>query len=241
MVKKNSLFWLIIGLIFISILSLVYYTANSGIKDASELGRRVSRELFKVNSYQYAMSMNLSTLLDEESFSLMNNSGKVDYKNERSYNLITMTNKSVETILIGDSLYAKEQTEDKWAKQGVIANIWESGYDQLSAQRLILLNSSNMDIQENQGGWVLKLRPDKSIVMNQLRRKGVGLETLKEEELYDYRITYLIDKNYHITEIETWMQLEMNIQGLVTPMNLASKIRFYNYNKKLNIDKPVSI
>lgn len=242
MAKRNSLFWLMTALIFIVIMSLIYYATNSEINNAAELGTRVSRELFHVDSYQYMMSMNLSTVLDEESFSMMASSGKVDYKNERSYNMITFVNRTVETILIKDTLYMKELADTEWTKQELAdKNIWKSGHDQLSAQRLILLNSSNMNMQRTEEGWILELRPDKSTVMDQLRRSGVGLETLKEEELYDFRITYLIDKNYHIIEIENWMQLEMNIQGLVTPMNLVSKLRFYDYNKKLDIAEPVLI
>ena len=67
-----------------------------------------------------------------------------------------------------------------------------------------------------------------------------GLGTIKEEELKDFTIRYWIEKDtYRITKIENKVELEMNIQGLVTPMKLNNFIELYDYNKKIEIEAPV--
>ncbi len=151
---------------------------------------------------------------------------------------MTMMNSTVEMVVIGDTAYVRESNES-WQTQdisGYSNSVWES--DQLAQQRSILLNATNVMMQKEAEGWVLDIIPDKEKVVEQMKK--TGMETLKEDELKDFAIKYWIEKgSYHIAKIENRVALEMNIQGLVTPVELDSVIHLYGYNEKVEIEAPV--
>jgi hypothetical protein len=93
-------------------------------------------------------------------------------------------------------------------------------------------------MQKEAEGWILDIVPDKKNVVEQMKK--TGMETVKEEELKDFAIKYWIEKgSYHITKIETRVELEMNIQGLVTPVELECVVYLDDYNEKMEIEAPV--
>jgi hypothetical protein len=151
-----------------------------------------------------------------------------------------MMNRSVEMVVIGDTAYVRESNES-WQTQdisGYSESVWES--DQLAQQRSILLNATNVTMQKEAEGWVLDIVPDKENVVEQMKK--TGMETLKEEELKDFAIKYWIEKgSYHITKIENRVELEMNIQGLVTPVVLDSVVYLEGYNEKMVIEAPIGL
>jgi hypothetical protein len=164
--------------------------------------------------------------------------GCVDYRNKKLRTTMTMMNRSIEMIVIGDMAYVRE-SNGSWQTQELSErSIWESGYDQLAQQRSILLNATNVTMLKEDNGWVLDVIPDKEKVVEQMKK--TGLETIKEEELKDFTIKYWIEKDsYYITKIENKVELEMNIQGLVTPVKLNSVIYLYDYNEKMEIEAPI--
>ena len=93
-------------------------------------------------------------------------------------------------------------------------------------------------MQKEDNGWILDIIPDKEEVVEQMEKTGLG--TIKEEELKEFTIKYWIEKgSYHITKIENRVELEMNIQGLVTHVELYSVVYLDGYNEKMGIEAPV--
>jgi hypothetical protein len=91
---------------------------------------------------------------------------------------------------------------------------------------------------KEENGWVLDVIPDRGEVLEQMNR--AGLESIKEDELIAFSIEYWIEKDtYRITKIENKIELEMNIQGLVTPIKLNNSVTLYDYNKELEIEAPI--
>ncbi len=73
-----------------------------------------------------------------------------------------------------------------------------------------------------------------------MRKTGTGIETIREEELKDFSIRYWIEKDsYRIMRVENRVELEVNIGGMVTPMQLGSSVYFDSYNEKMKIEAPI--
>lgn len=226
-----------LAVIALMIVSAVYYTEHREVTDARGLSIRVINALEDTNSYRFTISTNLS--MHGEELELLSGGGSVDYRNKKLWTSMTMTNHTVEIVVIGDTAYVRESNES-WQTQdisGYSGSVWES--DQLAQQRAIMLNATNVTMQKEAEGWILDIVPDKESVVEQMKK--TGMETLKEEELKDFAIKYWIEKgSYHITKIENRVELEMNIQGLVTPVELDSVVHFDGYNEKMEIEAPVS-
>ncbi len=59
-------------------------------------------------------------------------------------------------------------------------------------------------------------------------------------DVIDFSIEYWIEKDtYWLTKIENKIELEMNIQGLVTPIKLNNSVKLYDYNKEMEIEAPI--
>jgi len=239
--SKNINIKLLVVLVIIAlaIFSVVYYTSHREIRDAHVLGLRAVDASKDTDSYCFTISTNLSMpQIQEGDVEMTSGEGCVDYRNNKLRTMMTMMNRSIEMIVIGDTAYVRE-SNGSWQTQELSErSIWERGYDQLAQQRSILLNATNVTMLKEDNGWVLDIIPDKEEVVEQMKK--TGLETIKEEELKDFTIRYWIEKdNYHITRIENKVELEMNIQGLVTPMELNSAIYLYDYNEKMEIEAPI--
>ncbi|NAS89550.1 hypothetical protein C4E24_07450 [ANME-1 cluster archaeon AG-394-G21] len=240
-ININIKLLVVLVIIALAIFSVVYYTSHREITDAHVLSLRAVDALKDTASYCFTISTNLSMpQIQEGDVEMTSGEGCVDYRNNKLCTTMTMMNHSIEMIVIGDMAYIRE-SNGSWQTQELSErSIWESSYDQLAQQRSILLNATNVTMHKEDNGWVLDIIPDKEEVVEQLGKTGTGLETIKEEELKDFTIRYWIEKdNYHITRIENKVELEMNIQGLVTPMELNSAIYLYDYNEKMVIEAPI--
>ena len=229
----------VLVIIALAIFSVVYYISHREIADAHVLSLRAVAASKDTDSYCFTISTNLSMQqIQEGDVEMASGEGCVDYRNNKLRTTMTMMNRSVEMIVIGDMAYVRE-SNGSWQTQELSErSIWESGSDQLAQQRSILLNATNVTMHKEDNGWVLDIIPDKKEVVEQMKK--TGLETIKEEELNDFTIRYWIEKDsYHITKIENKIELEMNIQGLVTPMKLNSTIYLYDYNEKMEIEAPI--
>ncbi len=239
--SKNINIKLLVVLVILAlaIFSVVYYTSHREISDAHVLSLRAVDASKDTDSYCFAISTNLSMpQIQEGDVEMTSGEGCVDYRNNKLRTTMTMMNRSVEMIVIGDTAYVRE-SNGSWQTQELSErSVWESGSDQLAQQRSIILKATNVTMHKEDNGWVLDVIPDKEEVVEQMKK--TGLETIKEEELKDFTIRYWIEKdNYHITRIENKVELEMNIQGLVTPMKLNSAIYLYDYNEKMEIAAPI--
>lgn len=226
----------ILAIISLTIVSAVYYTSHREITDPSVLIAKTVDASKDVNSYRFAISTNLST--PEGAVEMMSGAGSVDYQNKKIRTTVTAMNRSMEMIVIGDTAYVRE-SYGSWQTQnvsGYSSSIWES--DQLAQQRSLLANATNVTMLKEENGWVLDVIPDRGEVLEQMNR--AGLESIKEDELIAFSIEYWIEKDtYRITKIENKIELEMNIQGLVTPIKLNNSVTLYDYNKELEIEAPI--
>lgn len=228
----------VLAVIILAIISVVYYTTHREVTDARGLSIRAINALEDTDSYRFTISTNLS--MHGEELELLSGGGSVDYRNKKLCTSMTMTDRTVEMVAIGDTAYVRESNES-WQTQdisGYSSSVWES--DQLAQQRSILHNATNVTMQKEAEGWILDIVPDKANVVEQMKK--TGMETLKEEELKDFAIMYWIEKgSYHITKIENRVALEMNIQGLVTPVELDSVVYLDGYNEKVEIEAPIGL
>jgi hypothetical protein len=234
---ENIDYKLVIALILVAvaIISTVYYTAHREITDPQVLIAKTVEASEDITTYRFALSTNLS--MPEGGVEMMSSAGSVDYQNKKIRTTVTAMNRSMEMIVIGDTAYVRE-SYGSWQTQNVSdysGSLWES--DQLAQQRSLLQNATNITMQKEEAEWVLEVIPDRKEVIEQMKRGG--METIKEDELIDFTITYWIARDtYWITKIENRIELEMNIQGLVTPIQLNNSVSFYDYNTAMILEAP---
>ncbi len=244
MPKKTSIDFkllAVLAIIILAIVSAVYYTTHREVTDARGLSIRAVDALEDTDSYRFTISTNLSMpQIQEGEVEMTSGGGSVDYRNKKLWTLMTMMNRTVEMVVIGNMSYTRE-SNGSWQTQELgerSSLIWEQDSDQLAQQRSILLNATNVTMQKEDNGWILNIIPDNEKVVEQMEKTGLG--TIKEEELKEFTIKYWIEKgSYHITKIENRVELEMNIQGLVTHVELYSVVYLDGYNEKMGIEAPV--
>jgi len=228
--------------IALTISSVFYYTSHREITDANALSLRAIDASKDTKSYRFTISTNLSMPTQGGDVDMLSGEGCVDYRNKKMRSTMTMMDRSVEVVVIGDTAYTRE-SNGSWQMQelgGYYGSMWERDYDVLAQQRSILLNATNATMHKEDDGWVLDIIPDKEEVLEQMRKTGTGLETIRGEELKDFSIRYWIEKDsYHIMGVENRVELEMNIGGIVTPMQLGSSVYFDSYNEKMEIEAPI--
>ena len=230
---------LVIALILLTlaIISTVYYTTHREITDPQVLIAKTVEVSEDITTYRFVLSTTIS-IMPEGDVEMMSSAGSVDYPNKKIWTTVTTMDHAMEMIVIGDTAYVRE-LNGSWQKENVSGysdSLWER--DQLAQQRSLLQNVTNVTMQKEDTGWVLALIPDKEEVIEQMQ--NAGLETLKEEDLNDFTITYWIERDtYWITRIENTLEFEMNIQGLVTPIQLNNSVEFYDYNAALIIEAPM--
>ena len=228
--------------IALTISSVFYYTSHREITDANALSIRVIDASKDTKSYRFAISTNLSMPAQGEIIDMLSGEGCVDYRNKKMRSTITTMDRSVEVVVIADTAYTREPN-GSWQMQelgGYYDSMWERNDDVLAQQLSILFNATNATMYKEDDGWVLDIIPDKEEVLDQMRKTGTGLETIRKEELKDFSIRYWIEKDsYHIMRVENRVELEMNIGGLVSPMELGSSVYFDSYNEKMEIEAPI--
>ena len=228
--------------IALTISSVFYYTSHREITDANALSLRAIDASKDTKSYRFTISTNLSMPTQGGDVDMLSGEGCADYRNKKMRSTMTIMDRSVEVVVIGDTAYTRE-SNGSWQMQelgGYYGSMWERDYDVLAQQRSILLNATNATMYKEDDGWVLDIIPAKEEVLKQMRKTGTGLETIREEELKDFSIRYWIEKDsYHIMRVENRVELEMNIGGMVTPMELGSSVYFDSYNEKMEIEAPI--
>lgn len=235
---KTSRLWIALTIVFLTITYAFYYTSHQEITDAHALISKTIDASKDIKSYKFAISTNLS--IHGKNIQMISGRGYVDYRNKKLRITMTMMNNSMEMIVIDDTAYIRE-SNGPWQTQKLSEHsIWKSSYDPLLQQRSILLNASNVTMRKEENDWILEIVPDKKVVIEQMKRTSVGLETIKKEKLKNFTIRYWIEKDsYHIKRIENNVELEMNIKGLETPVRLNNLIEIYDYNEKVKIEAPV--
>jgi len=172
-----------------------------------------------------------------EELELMRGRGSVDYPNRQLRTTMTAQDRTFELIVLNETVYVREAPGAWRTQQLDQASLWTS-YDQLEQQYAILTNASNITMANLENGWALSIVPAKQEVMAQLSR--AGMETITEDELQNFTITYWIElDSYFISRIENKISLELNIQGLVTPIQLDTYVNLSEYNKALEIAAPL--
>lgn len=222
-------------LIAVALVAALYYVAHREITDPQVLIVKTVDASEEIQTYRFALVTNLS--MPEGDIAMMSGVGYVDYPNKKLRTTMTMMNQSVEMVVINDTAYVRESLGSWQTQKLEERGVWES-QDQLKQQYALLQNATNVTMHAEENGWVLDIIPDRKEVIEQMRR--MGRETIKEDELKNYTITYWIEEeHYYITKIESRMELEMNIQGMLTPMKLQNFINLDNYNTKIEIIAPL--
>jgi hypothetical protein len=222
-------------IIVVAIVAAVYAGTHREITDPSALIGRVIEASRDARSYQFELSTQLT--MPGEELQLMSSRGYVDYRNKKMRTTMTAQDRSFELIVLNDTVYVRESL-GAWRTQKLEGeSIWKS-YDQLEQQYAILLNASNMTMAKVDDGWIVTIVPTKREVTEQLER--AGMETITEEELKNFTITYWIEQDsYFISRIENRIALEMNLQGLVTPIQIDNFVNLSDYNTEQEIAAPL--
>lgn len=235
---------LLVALVAITLatFAVAHYASHREVTDASSLSIRTIGAMEDTKSYRFNISTNLSILAQEQSIDTLRGDGCVDYRNKKMRTMMTIANRSVEMVVIGDTAYVRE-SGGLWQTQelgGYYASVWEGDSDILAQQRSILLNATNATMQREGDCWVLDIIPDRGEVIKQMKKSHTGLETVREDELKNFTIRYWIGRDgYQIRRMETSVALEMNIKGMVTPMELNSIVCLDGYDERMKIDAPV--
>ncbi|MGC9444860.1 MAG: hypothetical protein ACP5E9_08075 [Candidatus Methanospirareceae archaeon] len=231
--RKPVLFLVVMAVVLISI---VYYSTHREITDPQVLIAKTVDAAGVVDSYKFELTTALT--LPEGEVVMLSGSGCVDYQAQKMRTAMTMMNRSVEMILINDTAYVSE-SPGAWRCEDVMdRSIWTSSYDQLAQQRSILSNATNVTMRADDEAWIVEIVPNRNDMLAQIN--GTGLALRGDEELQGFAITYRIERGtFYITDIENRIELLLNIQGLVTPIEVNSTIRLYDYNEALVIEAPV--
>ncbi len=107
----------------------------------------------------------------------------------------------------------------------------------MSQQSLILYNAENPTMYRDGDDYILEIIPEKEEILDQMQ--NMGLET-SDTDLKSYVIRYRIEEDtFHIREIETLVDVEINFMGMRTPVRLKNVILLSNYNEKVTIKAPI--
>ncbi|MBN1455403.1 MAG: hypothetical protein JW945_04035 [Methanomicrobia archaeon] len=238
--KRSFDLKLIVVLVFLAValVSVVYYSAHREITDPQILIAKTVDASDVVDTYRF--ELNTAITMPEGSVVMLSGSGCVDYRAQKMRTAMTMLDKSVEMILINNTAYVRESF-GSWRSEDVTdRSIWSSGHDQLAQQRAILTNASNITMRADDEAWIVEIAPNRTDMIEQMN--GAGLTLSGDEELHDFEIIYRIERGtFYITDIQNRIELLMNLQGLLTPIEVNSTIRLYDYNEALVIEAPVGL
>ncbi len=212
---------------------LIYSYSNGQVRNEEDLISKTSDALEKTRFYRFEMYSNLSMM--NENFQVISSEGQVDVFKNKMYQTMTLQNHSIEIVVIDDQAYYREN-KGPWQTKKLEDT--EKLNAILSEQRLILSNAENATMSREGDLWLLEITPKKENVMEQMQSMGIDTSGI---ELKSFVTRYRIDADtYHIIEIESVTNAEMNIMGLKTPVELKSTIFLSDYNKKISLDAPVT-
>ncbi len=225
-----------ITLVIIILISvfLIYSYSHGQVRNEEDLIYKTSDALEKTRFYRFEMYSNLSMM--NENFQIISAEGQVDVFKNKMYQSMTLQNRSLEIVVIDDQAYYREnnglwQTEklEDTEKLNVI----------LSEQHMILSSAENATMSREEDVWLLEIIPKQENVLEQMQSMGVDTSGI---ELKSFVTRYWIEADtYHIIEIESVTNAEMNIMGLKTPIELKSTILLSDYNKKISLEAPVTL
>lgn len=229
---------LVIALILIAlaIAAGMYAATQREITDPATLIARMTAASHDVHTYQFELLTQLS--MPGEELELMSGRGYVDYPNKALGTTMTAQDRTFELIVLNETVYVREAL-GVWRTQQLDQTLLWTSYDQLEQHYAILRNASNITMANLENGWVLSIVPAKHEVAAQLSRAEIA--SITEDELQNFTITYWIERDsYFISRIENTISLELNIQGLVTPVQLDTFVNLSGYNKELELAAPLT-
>ncbi len=212
---------------------LIYSYSHGQVRNEEDLISKTSDALEKTRFYRFEMYSNLSMM--NENFQVISSEGQVDVFKNKMYQSMTLQNHSIEIVVIDDQAYYRE---NKGLWQTKKLEDTEKLNAILSEQRLILSNAENATMSREGDVWLLEVIPEQENVLEQMQSMGVDTSGI---ELKSFLTRYRIEADtYHIIEIESVTNAEMNIMGLKTPVELKSTIFLSDYNKKVSLEAPLT-
>ncbi|NOR47166.1 MAG: hypothetical protein GQ533_03845 [Methanosarcinaceae archaeon] len=227
----SSRFGITLAIIVLISVFLIYSYSNGQVRNEQDLISKTSDALEKTRSYRFEMHSDL--LMMNENFQIIKAEGQVDVFNNNMYQLTTFQNRTVEVVVINDQVYYRENN-----------GIWqiekmenaEKLNEILSDQHLILSSAENATMSKEGDVWLLEIIPEQEKVQEQMESMGIDTSGI---ELKSFVTRYWIDAGtYHISEIGSVINGEMNFMGLKTPIELKSTILLSDYNKKISMKAP---
>ena len=222
-----------ITLVIIVLISvfLIYSYSNGQVRNEQDLISKTSDALEITGSYRFEMYSNLSMM--NENFQIIKAEGQVDVFNNNMYQSTTLQNRTMEIVVINDQVYYRENN-GIWQTEKM--NDAEKLNEILADQHLILSSAENATMSREGDVWLLEVIPEQDKVQEQMESLGIDTSGI---ELKSFVTRYRIDAGtYHISEIESFTNAEINFMGLKTPIELKSTILLSDYNKKVSLEAP---
>ena len=223
-----------ITLVIIVLISvfLIYSYSNGQVRNEQDLISKTSDALEITGSYRFEMYSNLSMM--NENFQIIKAEGQVDVFNNNMYQSTTLQNRTMEIVVINDQVYYRENN-GIWQTEKM--NDAEKLNEILADQHLILSSAENTTMSREGDVWLLEVIPGQDKVQEQMESLGIDTSGI---ELKSFVTRYRIDAGtYHISEIESFTNAEINFMGLKTPIELKSTILLSDYNKKISLEAPL--
>lgn len=223
-----------ITLVIIVLISvfLIYSYSNGQVRNEQDLISKTSDALEITGSYRFEMYSNLSMM--NENFQIIKAEGQVDVFNNNMYQSTTLQNRTMEIVVINDQVYYRENN-GIWQTEKM--NDAEKLNEILADQHLILSSAENATMSREGDVWLLEVIPGQDKVQEQMESLGIDTSGI---ELKSFVTRYRIDAGtYHISEIESFTNAEINFMGLKTPIELKSTILLSDYNKKISLEAPL--
>ena len=225
------------ALVIISILilsSIYYYAEYRDINDPYELAGRVIHVSEDIKSYKFNMSSEITIL--GETISPLSGSGYVGYVDHEMDITFFAPEKSIDMIVVDEKAYMRED-DGTWESRNMDEDTWKSN-DQLSQNEFLLSDSTNLSMERTDAGIILTAIPDQTTLMQEA--ENVGLDLQGTEQLNDYYVKYLIDANtYHVLSIETYIDIQMKVQGMNSPVIIHNTVNIYDYDEEMNVEAPL--
>ncbi|SFM79199.1 hypothetical protein [Methanolobus profundi] len=235
--KGSSNKQLYAGLVIISILilsSVHYYAEYREINDPYDLAGRITHVSEDIGSYKFNISNEITIL--GETISPLNGSGYVGYADKEMDISFFSPEKSINMIVVDEKAYMREDN-GTWESRKLDDDTWESN-DQLSRNDFLIEDSTNLSMERTDRGIVLTAIPDKTALMQEADK--VGLDLQGTEQLRDYYVRYLIDEDtYYIVSIETYIDIQMKVQGMNSPVIIHNTVNIYDYDQEIDVESPL--
>ena len=231
----NKQLYAAIVIIFILALSgIIYYAEYREINDPYELAGRVIHVSEDISSYQFDMSSNITILGD--SVSALKGNGYVGYDDQEMNITFFSPEKSIDMIVVDEKAYMRED-DGSWQSRNLDEGTWESN-DQLSQNEYLLAESTNLSMGKTDAGIILTAIPDHTTLIEEADK--VGLDLQGTEQLRDYYVRYLIDEDtFYVLSIETYIDIQMKVQGMNSPVIIDNVINIYDYDKEMDVEAPL--